>query len=81
MAVATLFIFSNTARSYNKVDAWRLVQKKQLSLQPEITHYKYEIALSPYADHDKIGLHRFKSMSLLKRRVLFLFFQALMIVI
>jgi len=42
MAVATLFIFSNTARSYNKVDAWRLVQKKQLSLQPEITHYKYE---------------------------------------
>jgi hypothetical protein len=73
MAVATLFIFSNTARSYNKVDAWRLVQKKQLSLQPEITHYKYEIALSPYADHDKIGLHRLINESVKTRGAFFVF--------
>ena len=73
LVAATLLIFSNTAKSDNKVDVWRLVQKKQLSLQPEITHYKYEIALPPYAEHDKIGLHRLVNESVKTKGAFFVF--------
>jgi len=68
-----LFLFVGIADSENKIGDWTLVQKNSLSLQPDITHYKWEVSLPPYAKHDKIGLHRLINESVKSKGAVFLF--------
>jgi pimeloyl-ACP methyl ester carboxylesterase len=73
IATLTVLLFIDIAQCENRKDGWLLVQKKQLSLQPEITHYKYEIALPPYTEHDKIGLHRLINETVKPKGAFFVF--------